>query len=340
MTTKLRLDRAHLHHLYRQMLRIRRYEAKCVELYQAQKIRGFLHLYDGEEAVAAGVMCALEPRDAVVATYREHGHALARGLSMAAITAEMLGKLEGCSRGRGGSMHLFDRDHRFYGGNAIVGGGLPLAAGIAMADQRLRPGAVTACFFGEGAVGEGVFHETLNLAELWKLPVLFVCENNLYAMGVPLEDSEVETDIWRKAKAYRMAAEQVDGMDPVKVESAARRAVEHIRSGQGPYFLEVRTYRFRAHSMFDTQAYRTRDEIEGWKHLDPIERLRTWMVANHELTDAEAAAIDAGVAAEIDAAVAFAEAGTLEPLSELERFVLMDRVVQDDARGGVVQERA
>jgi pyruvate dehydrogenase E1 component alpha subunit len=322
------------------MLRIRRYEAKCVELYQAQKIRGFLHLYDGEEAVAAGVMCALEPRDAVVATYREHGHALARGLSMAAITAEMLGKLEGCSRGRGGSMHLFDRDHRFYGGNAIVGGGLPLAAGIAMADQRLRPGAVTACFFGEGAVGEGVFHETLNLAELWKLPVLFVCENNLYAMGVPLEDSEVETDIWRKAKAYRMAAEQVDGMDPVKVESAARRAVEHIRSGQGPYFLEVRTYRFRAHSMFDTQAYRTRDEIEGWKHLDPIERLRTWMVANHELTDAEAAAIDAGVAAEIDAAVAFAEAGTLEPLSELERFVLMDRVVQDDARGGVVQERA
>jgi pyruvate dehydrogenase E1 component alpha subunit len=331
MTTKLRLDRAHLHHLYRQMLRIRRYEAKCVELYQAQKIRGFLHLYDGEEAVAVGVMCALEPRDAVVATYREHGQALARGVSMAAITAEMLGKVEGCSRGRGGSMHLFDREHRFYGGNAIVGGGLPLAAGIAMADQRLRPGAVTACFFGEGAVGEGVFHETLNLAELWRLPVLFVCENNLYAMGVPLEDSEVETDIWRKAKAYRMAAEQVDGMDPVKVESAARRAVEHIRSGQGPYFLEVRTYRFRAHSMFDTQAYRTRDEIEGWKHLDPIERLRAWMVANHELTDAEAAAIDADVAAEIDAAVAFAEAGTLEPLAELERFVLMDAVVQERA---------
>jgi TPP-dependent pyruvate/acetoin dehydrogenase alpha subunit len=243
----------------------------------------------------------------------------------------MLGKLEGCSRGRGGSMHLFDREHRFYGGNAIVGGGLPLAAGIAMADQRLRPGAVTACFFGEGAVGEGVFHETLNLAELWRLPVLFVCENNLYAMGVPLEDSEVETDIWRKAKAYRMAAEQVDGMDPVKVESAARRAVEHIRSGQGPYFLEVRTYRFRAHSMFDTQAYRTRDEIEGWKHLDPIERLRTWMVANHELTGAEAAAIDADVAAEIDAAVAFAESGTLEPLAELERFVLMDDVVQERA---------
>jgi pyruvate dehydrogenase E1 component alpha subunit len=340
MTSKLRLDRAHLHHLYRQMLRIRRYEAKCVELYQAQKIRGFLHLYDGEEAVAVGVMGALEPRDAVVATYREHGQALARGVSMAAITAEMLGKVEGCCRGRGGSMHLFDQALRFYGGNAIVGGGLPLAAGIAMADQRLRPGAVTACFFGEGAVGEGVFHETLNMAELWRLPVLFVCENNLYAMGVPLADSEVETDIWRKARAYRMAAEQVDGMDPVQVEAAARRAVAHIRSGQGPVFLEVRTYRFRAHSMFDTQAYRTRDEIEGWKHLDPIERLRAWMVANHELSDAEAAAIDAEVAAEIAAAVAFAEAGTLEPVGELERFVLMDRVVQDDAQAVTVKEQA
>jgi pyruvate dehydrogenase E1 component alpha subunit len=329
MTGKIRLDRAHLHQLYRQMLRIRRYEAKCVELYQAQKIRGFLHLYDGEEAVAVGVMAALEPRDAVVATYREHGQALARGVPMAAITAEMLGKLEGCCRGRGGSMHLFDREHRFYGGNAIVGGGLPLAAGIAMADLRLRPGAVTACFFGEGAVGEGVFHETLNLAALWRLPVLFVCENNLYAMGVPLEDSEIETDIWRKARAYRMPAERVDGMDPVEVEAAAQRAVEHIRSGKGPFFLELRTYRFRAHSMFDTQAYRTREEIEGWKQLDPIERLRHWMQAHHELNDDEAAAIDAEVLAEIDAAVAYAEAGTLEPLDELERFVLMDVVVQE-----------
>ncbi|HMM84507.1 pyruvate dehydrogenase (acetyl-transferring) E1 component subunit alpha [Azohydromonas sp.] len=332
MSEKIHLDRAHLHHLWRQMLRIRRFEAKCVELYQAQKIRGFLHLYDGEEAVAVGVASAMDPaRDAVVATYREHGQALAHGVPMAPLMAEMLGKAEGCCRGRGGSMHLFDRSRRFYGGNAIVGGGLPLAAGIAMADKQLRAGAITACFFGEGAVGEGVFHETLNLAELWRLPVLFVCENNLYAMGVPLEDSEVETDIWRKARAYRMGAEQVDGMDPVQVEAAARRAVASIRAGQGPYFLEARTYRFRAHSMFDTQAYRTRGEIEGWKHLDPIERLRAWMVANHQLTDAEAAAIEAEVAAEIDAAVAFAEAGTLEPIGELERFVLMDAVVQEVA---------
>jgi pyruvate dehydrogenase E1 component alpha subunit len=329
VTEKIHLDRAHLPRLYREMLRIRRFEAKCVELYQAQKIRGFLHLYDGEEAVAVGVMAALEPRDAVVATYREHGQALARGVPMNSVLAEMLGKVEGCSRGRGGSMHLFDRAHRFFGGNAIVGGGLPLAAGIAMADKRLRPGAITACFFGEGAVGEGVFHETMNLAELWQLPVLFVCENNLYAMGVPLEDAEVETQIWRKARAYRMPAEQVDGMDPTQVEVAARRAVERVRGGEGPYFLEARTYRFRAHSMFDTQAYRTRDEIEGWKKLDPIERLRAWMEGNHELSDAEARAIDAEVSAEIDAAVEFAEAGTLEAVEDLERFVLMDEVVQE-----------
>lgn len=329
MSGKIHLDRAHLHGLYRQMLRIRRFESKCVELYQAQKIRGFLHLYDGEEAVAAGVMAALESRDAVVATYREHGHALAHGVPMNAILAEMLGKLEGCCRGRGGSMHLFDRERRFFGGNAIVGGGLPLAAGIAMADRRLRPGAVTACFFGEGAVGEGAFHETMNLAELWDLPLLFVCENNLYAMGVPLEDAESETDIWRKAQAYRMASEQVDGMDPVQVEAAARRAVEHIRAGRGPYFLECRTYRFRAHSMFDTQAYRTREEVDGWKQRDPIERLRAWMTDNHQLGADEAAAIDAGIAAEIAAAVAHAEAGTLEPVEDLERYVLMDEVVQD-----------
>ncbi|MFN3496385.1 MAG: pyruvate dehydrogenase (acetyl-transferring) E1 component subunit alpha [Hydrogenophaga sp.] len=329
MTSKIHLDRAHLHHLWHQMLRIRRFEAKCVELYQAQKIQGFLHLYDGEEAVAVGVAAALEPRDAVVATYREHGQALAHGVPMQPLMAEMLGKVEGCCRGRGGSMHLFSREHRFYGGNAIVGGGLPLAAGIAMADQRLRPGAVTACFFGEGAVGEGVFHETMNLAQLWRLPVLFVCENNLYAMGVPLAQSDAETEIWRKAAAYRMPAEQVDGMDPVQMEAAAHRAVAHIRQGEGPFLLESRTYRFRAHSMFDTQAYRSRDEIDDWWQVDPIERLRRWMLDNHQITDEQLQAIEAEVAAEIDDAVAFAEAGNLEPLEELERFVLLDSVVQE-----------
>lgn len=329
MTDKLHLDRAHLHHLLREMLRIRRFEAKCVELYQAQKIRGFLHLYDGEEAVAVGVMAALEPRDAVLATYREHGHALARGVPMAPVMAEMLGKVEGCCRGRGGSMHLFSREHRFFGGNAIVGGGLPLAVGMAMADLQLRPGTVTACFFGEGAVAEGAFHESMNLASLWKLPVLFVCENNLYAMGVPLADSESQTDVVRKADAYRMAAAQVDAMDPVQMAAAARRAVAHVRGGLGPYFLECRTYRFRAHSMFDAQTYRSREEIEGWKQRDPITRLHHWMLDNHLLSADGSAAMDTEIQAEIDAAVAFAEAGTLEPVDQLERFVLMDSVVQE-----------
>jgi pyruvate dehydrogenase E1 component alpha subunit len=331
MTTKLHLDRAHLHALYRQMLRIRRFEAKCVELYQAQQIRGFLHLYDGEEAVAVGVMAALEPRDAVVATYREHGQALARGVTMRALMAEMLGKREGCCRGRGGSMHIFDRGTRFLGGNAIVGGGLPLAVGVAMADRELRPGAATACFFGEGAVGEGVFHESLNLAALWKLPVLFVCENNRYAMGVPLADSDAQPDLFRKAEAYRMHGEAVDGMDPVAVETAARRAVEGLRAGEGPVLLECRTYRFRAHSMFDTQAYRSKGEIEDWRTRDPIERLRAWMLKNHEAGETEFAHHDAEVAAEIDDAVAFAQAGTPEPVEDLERFVLMDSVPQEAA---------
>jgi pyruvate dehydrogenase E1 component alpha subunit len=325
---KVHLDHRHGLTLLREMERIRRFEAKCVELYQAQKIRGFLHLYDGEEAVAVGVMQALDERDAVVATYRDHGHALARGVPMGPLMAEMYGKVEGCSRGRGGSMHFFDAAKRFYGGNAIVGGGLPLSLGIAMADKALREGAVTACFFGEGAAGEGEFHESMNLAQIWKLPVLFVCENNLYAMGVPLEISEAETDVFRKAEAYRMPGERVDGMDPIQVEAAALRAVASIRAGNGPYFLECRTYRFRAHSMFDAQLYRTREEVALWKERDPIARLRGWLLQSHMISEGEIADLEAAIAAEIDKAVAFAEAGTWEDVADLERFVLMDEVPQ------------
>ncbi|WP_332814375.1 pyruvate dehydrogenase (acetyl-transferring) E1 component subunit alpha [Ramlibacter sp.] len=329
MNAKLHLDRARLQQLYREMLRIRRFEAKCVELYQAQKIRGFLHLYDGQEAVAVGVVGALEPRDAVVATYREHGQALARGVPMPALMAEMFGKEQGCSRGRGGSMHVFDAARRFFGGNAIVGGGLPLAAGIAMADARLRAGAITACFFGEGAVTEGAFHETMNLAALWRLPLLLVCENNLYAMGTPLADAESQTAIHLKAQAYRMAAQSVDGMDVVAVEAAAARAVDRVRAGGGPFLLECRTYRFRAHSMFDAQGYRTADEVEAWRRRDPIECLRRWMLDTRQAGETALAAIEQGVDQEIAAAVAFAEAGTLEPVEALERFVLMDSVPQE-----------
>lgn len=326
MSDKPHLGREHGQHLYRQMLRIRRFEAKCAELYRAQKIRGFLHLYDGEEAVAVGIMEVLEDRDAVVATYRDHGHALARGLPMGPLMAEMFGKVEGCARGRGGSMHFFDRKRRFFGGNAIVGGGLPLAVGIAMADKELATGGLAVCFFGEGAAGEGEFHESMNLAELWELPVLFVCENNLYAMGMPLELAEAETEISRKAAAYRMAGEAVDGMNPVAVEAAAKRAVDAIRAGNGPYFLECRTYRYRPHSMFDAQLYRTREEIELWKERDPIQRTLKWLQENAMITPDELGAIEAEVDAEVEEAVAFAENGSWEDVSDLEKFVLMDEV--------------
>ncbi len=324
--TKVHLDRAHGLRLLREMMRIRAFEARCAELYQAEKIRGFLHLYDGEEAIAVGIMQALEPQDAVIATYREHGQALARGIAMRPLMAEMLGKLEGTCRGRGGSMHIFDRATRFYGGNAIVGGGLPLSLGVALADAMQKRNAVTACFFGEGAADEGEFHESLNLASLWRLPVLFVCENNRYSMGTPLGIAEAEPEIWRKAAGYRMTGEAVDGMDVVAVEVAARRAIARIREGGGPHLLECMTYRFRAHSMFDAQLYRSKDEVASWRERDPIVRLQRWLEQAGHLHGDDVVAIEAEVMAEVDDAVAFAEAGTLEPVEELERFVTMDEV--------------
>lgn len=305
----------------RQMVRIRRFEEKCAELYSAGKIRGFLHLYIGEEAVAAGVMPILSQDDAVVATYREHGHALARGVPAGRIMAEMFGRQEGCSKGRGGSMHLFDVSRRFYGGNAIVGGGLPIAAGLALADKLNGRNRVTACFFGEGAVAEGEFHETLNLAALWKLPVLFLCENNLYAMGTALWRSESDTDLCTKAASYNMAAASVDGMDVEAVDSAVRKAAETIRRLDIPYFLEFRTYRFRPHSMFDPELYRDKAEVEKWKKECPIRKLTDRLSARGEVDAAGIQAIEDEIAREIEQAIAFAEAGTLEPLEVLEQDV-------------------
>ena len=229
-----------------QMVRIRRFEEKCVEMYSAQKIRGFMHLYIGEEAVATGIIDQLQPEDAIVATYREHGHALVRGVSANSIMAEMYGKVEGCARGRGGSMHLFDAKTRFCGGNAIVGGGLPLAIGLALADKMQNRKSVTVCFFGEGAAAEGEFHESMNLAGLWRLPVLFVCENNLYAMGTALRYTESKMEIASKGDGYGIANAVVDGMDVLAVKEAARKAIATTREGH-PFLLECRTYRFRAH---------------------------------------------------------------------------------------------
>ena len=323
---KPHLGRDDMHRLLRQMMLIRDFEAKCAELYSRQKISGFLHLYDGEEAVAVGCMAVLQPDDAVVATYREHGHALARGIDAGRVMAEMFGKQEGCSRGRGGSMHIFDAATRLYGGNAIVGGGLPLAVGLALADRMTDAARVTACFFGDGAVAEGEFHESLNLAALWKLPVLFVCENNLYAMGTALELTESETDIHEKAAGYGMVSEAVDGMDVVAVEAAAARAISAIRDGNGPRFLECRTYRFRAHSMFDAQLYRDKAEVDAWREKGPVVRFAGWLKQSGLIHDDELATMEAGIDAEIEAAVAFAEAGTWEPVADLARDVYGGRM--------------
>ncbi len=305
--------------MLRAMIRIRRLEEACAEDYAAGKIRGFLHLYIGEEAIAAGVIPALTAGDAIVATYREHGHALLRGVSANAIMSEMYGKATGCARGRGGSMHLFSREHRFYGGHAIVGGGLPCAAGIALADKLRATRAVTCVFFGDGAAAEGEFAESLNLAALWKLPVLFVCENNRYAMGTALEREHAEPEIHKKAAVHRIGAEVVDGMDVAAVSEAATQAIERVRGTGAPWFLECMTYRFRAHSMFDPELYRDKAEVEAWRKRDPIATFAARM--DGVVTAEDLAAIDREAAAEVASACAFAEASPLEPVSDLLRDV-------------------
>jgi pyruvate dehydrogenase E1 component alpha subunit len=305
----------------REMMRIRRFEERCAELYSTGKIRGFLHLYVGEEAIAAGTMPCLGPDDCVFATYREHGHALARGVPAARVMAEMFGKVEGTSRGRGGSMHIFDKQRRFFGGNAIVAGHLPLAAGMALADRTLGRNAVTVCFFGEGAVAEGEFHEAMNLASLWHLPVLFACENNLYAMGTALSRSEAQIDLCQKARSYGVRAETVDGMDVLAVNEAVTAAVRELRETHAPFFLEFRTYRFRAHSMFDAELYRDKREVEAWKEHDPIENLLKRLKIDNSISDSLVEELYHDVDQEISRAIAEAEKGQLEKIEDITRFV-------------------
>ncbi len=305
------------------MIRVRRMEEKCAEMYSAGKIRGFLHLYVGEEAVAAGSLRVLSDDDAVVATYREHAHALLRGIPMTKIMAEMFGKQEGCSGGRGGSMHLFDAGRRFYGGNAIVAAGIPLAAGLAFADKQLGRERISACYFGEGATAEGAFHETMNMAELWQLPVLFCCENNRYAMGTAIDRELSQQDLVAKAAAYRVPGASADGMDVLDCHAAMRRAVEHIRTQGGPYFLEFRTYRFRPHSMFDPELYRDKAEVAQWREEhDPIRTFTERCLAETLFTAEDIARIEAAAAAEVAEAVGYAEAGTLESVDTLTRNVM------------------
>ena len=310
-------QREHSLFLLREMLRIRRFEEKAAEMYSLQKIHGFLHLYIGEEATGVGAMQAFTPEDSIVATYREHGHALARGMPARVLMAEMYGKATGCSHGHGGSMHFFDVSRRFYGGYAIVGGGMPVAVGLALADKMQNRRAITGCYFGDGAVAEGEFHESLNLAALWKLPVLFLCENNLYAMGTALERHQAQTDISRKAGAYGLPSSAVDGMDVLAVEAATREAASFVRRGDGPYLLELRTYRFRAHSMSDPDLYRTKEEIESWKKRDPIPLFENKLKKQGLLSDSDFAEIESEVDAEIEEAVRFAEASPQEPVEDL-----------------------
>ncbi len=313
-------------HLLYQMQLIRRFEEKSAEQYTKAKIRGFLHLYVGEEAIAVGVIQALTDEDNILSTYREHGHALARGLSPESVMAEMYGKQEGCSMGRGGSMHLFDVSKRFYGGNAIVAGHLPMAVGMALASKKQNKRNITCCFFGEGAAAEGEFHESMNLAALWNVPVLFICENNLYAMGTALKYSHSIEEMEKKGMAYGIDSASVDGMDLNAVIQATNKAVAKIKETGKPYFLVCNTYRFRAHSMFDAELYRDKSEVEEWKKRDPILIFKKYLLENDLTTKQEISAIEARVESEVEKAVAFAEAGTWESLEDLTKFVYSEKV--------------
>jgi pyruvate dehydrogenase E1 component alpha subunit len=309
------------HLLLYQMLLIRRFEEKAAEEYTKTKIRGFLHLYIGEEAVAVGVSQALNDDDNVLGTYREHGHALVRGISPDVIMAEMYGKLEGCSRGRGGSMHLFDKSKNFYGGNAIVCGHLPLAVGMALASKKQKKTNISCCFFGEGAAAEGEFHEAMNLAALWKVPVLFVCENNLYAMGTAIRYTHAMQDLEKKGAAYGVESSAVDGMNLMAVIDAANVAVQKVRDSGKPYLLVCNTYRFRAHSMFDAELYREKSEVDQWKKRDPIPQFKAFLLQEQLITENEVVALESKVEIEIQKAIDFAEAGTWEPIEQLMQFI-------------------
>jgi pyruvate dehydrogenase E1 component alpha subunit len=317
----LDISREHALELLRDMIRIRRLEEKSAELYSKQKIRGFLHLYIGEEAVGVGAMHALREDDNIVATYREHGQALVRGISAGEIMAEMYGKANGCSGGRGGSMHLFSAERRFYGGQAIVGGGFPIAVGLALADKMKGEARVTACFFGDGATDEGEFHESLNLTGLWKLPVLFLCENNEYAMGTAFVRHVSDRNIANNPPAYGIPADSVNGMDVVAVERAVHNAAETVRETGEPRFLELKTYRFRAHSMYDAELYRTKEEVEAHKLNDPIRTFQERAMDDGLITQTDIDAIEADAASEIAEAVEFAERGEWEPVETLTRHV-------------------
>jgi len=308
---------------YEIMLLMRRFEEKTGQLYGMQKIRGFCHLYIGQEAVAAGTMTAITENDNLITAYRDHGLAIAKGMSSRECMAELYGKATGCTKGKGGSMHFFSKEHRFFGGHGIVGGQIGLGAGIAFAEQYQGTTNATICFFGDGAARQGMLHETFNMAMLWKLPVVFVCENNFYAMGTSVERTSNVLDIFKLGDAYDMPADSVDGMNPEDVHDAMDRAVRRARENGGPTLLEIKTYRYRGHSMSDPAKYRTKEEVEEYKEKDPIERVLRIIQDNNWATEAELEAISDKVRLEVDDAVQFAEESPWPDDSELYKDIYL-----------------
>ncbi len=306
-STTLEEDRETLLTMFRQMLLIRRFEEKCAESYSLGKIGGFCHLYIGQEAVGVGAISALRPDDYVLTSYREHGQAIAKGITPDAVMAELYGKATGCSRGKGGSMHLFDAEVNFLGGHAIVGGQIPLATGVAFASKYKESDQVTLCFFGEAAVNQGAFHESLNMAQLWKLPCIYICENNKYGMGTSLERAMSLQNISEKACAYEVASEFVDGMDVLAMRHATQRAVTRAREQSAPTLIEARTYRFMGHSMSDPGKYRTRAEIEKYQERDPIKLFTATLTENDILTDKAIEEFETEIKEEVEHAARFAE---------------------------------
>jgi pyruvate dehydrogenase E1 component alpha subunit len=301
------LPREKMMAFYRQMQLIRRFEEAAAVQYQRRKIGGFLHLYIGEEAVAVGAIDNLQTQDTIVAHYREHGHALARGSEPNAVMAELFGKATGVSKGKGGSMHLFDAGRGFLGGYAIVAGHLPIAVGLAMAHKHRRDSGICLAFFGDGAVNEGEFHEALNLAAVWTTPVLFLCENNLYGMGTALERAAAVPEVYKRARAYDIPSSRCNGMDVLEMHAAAQKAVEYVRTEGKPYLLEAMCYRFRGHSMADPELYRDKDEVNRWRLQDPIEKLRRELIDAGQSSEEELNQTDAEVDAEVEGAVRFAD---------------------------------
>jgi len=308
------MDKEKLLQMYHEMVLIRRVEERGAELYQQGKIGGFMHLYIGQEAVSTGLIAARQPQDRVITAYRDHGVAINCGISANEVVAELLGKATGMSKGKGGSMHMADTAKNFWGGHAIVGAHLPIAAGMALGDKYANRDGVTICMFGDGATNIGYFHEALNIAKAWQLPVLWVCENNLYGMGTAVERASAVSEIRQKAEGYGMESSRVDGMDVMKVYSASCEAIEYVRSGKGPYLLEIMTYRFRGHSMGDPERYRKQDEVKQWEENDPIGIFRKYLNGK-KITNAALDEIDANVATEVDQAVEFAETSP-EPAPE------------------------